>query len=410
MIDSSQTKALCDAIQQFREYIIQGHGSDSKTVRNYIRIADDFQRYAEGKGSAISTDAVFQDYYRVAVGRPAFEPPPSKSKERRVRAIRMIMDILNGEEPKRRYPNHQICCPASYKAVLGKYEAYMRHDQKSAGTIRTRSGRIKLFFVFLAGRECTDLEKLTPEMVADYISSLNDRYSAQGKASLLYTLRNFFSYDEFSGRLSFDPLPFLAGIHSRKHERLPSFYTEDEVRRVLDAVDRNTPWGKTAYLMMLLACVYGLRSSDIKTLNLDNINWKSRTMTIAQYKTHREISLPITDEVLFALLDYMKNVRPRVDNPTVFIRIRKPHIPYAMNDHFGDKIAPYFKIAGVATSGKHHGLHSLRHSLATNLLGLGTPVNEIAVILGHTSVSSTKAYVWSDIEHLRIAALEVPEK
>ena len=67
---------------------------------------------------------------------------------------------------------------------------------------------------------------------------------------------------------------FLAGIHSQKHERLPSFYTTDEVKRVLNAVDRSTPWGKTAYLMMLLACVYGLRSSDIKALIFSGINWK----------------------------------------------------------------------------------------------------------------------------------------
>ena len=64
----------------------------------------------------------------------------------------------------------------------------------------------------------------------------------------------------------------------------------------------------------------------------------------------------------------------------------------------------------IDTKGKHHGLHSLRHSLATNLFETGTPVNEIAVILGHTSAASTKTYVWSDIERLRIAALEVPGK
>ena len=128
------------------------------------------------------------------------------------------------------------------------------------------------------------------------------------------------------------------------------------------------------------------------------------------FRSHREVSLPITDEVLFALLDYIKNARPRVNSPYVFIRLRKPYVPYLMDDHFGDKILPYFEIAGVDTTGKHHGLHSLRHSLATNLFESGTPVNEIAVILGHTSAASTKTYVWSDIEHLRIAALEVPEK
>ena len=410
MIDSSYTEILYDAIQHFREHIIQSHGDDSKTAQTYIRIADDFQRYVSGKKPATSPEQVIQEYYSMTVGVSPFEAPPSKSKERYARAIRMIQDFLHHEEPKRRYVNHPFDCPTSYQAILSRYETLMKNDQKSYGTIRTRSGRLKVFFVFLAGRECVVLQNITPELFTDYVSSLNDRYSSQGKASLLYTIRNFFSYDEFSEMLTFDPLPFLSGIHSRKHERLPSFYTAEEVKRILNAVNRSTPWGKTAYLMMILACVYGLRSSDIKALRFDDINWESRTITIIQFKTHKSVSLPITDEILFALLDYIKNARPRVDNPNVFIRLRKPYIPYSMNDHFGDKILPYFEIAGVDTKGKHHGLHSLRHSLATNLLKTGTPVNEIAVILGHTSAASTKTYVWSDIEHLRIAALEVPEK
>lgn len=410
MIDSSYTEILYDAIQHFREHIIQSHGDDSKTAQTYIRIADDFQRYVSVKKPATSPEQVIQEYYSMTVGVSPFEAPPSKSKERYARAIRMIQDFLHHEEPKRRYVNHPFDCPTSYQAILSRYETLMKNDQKSYGTIRTRSGRMKVFFVFLAGRECVVLQNITPELFTDYVSSLNDRYSSQGKASLLYTIRNFFSYDEFSEMLTFDPLPFLSGIHSRKHERLPSFYTAEEVKRILNAVNRSTPWGKTAYLMMILACVYGLRSSDIKALRFDDINWESRTITIIQFKTHKSVSLPITDEILFALLDYIKNARPRVDNPNVFIRLRKPYIPYSMNDHFGDKILPYFEIAGVDTKGKHHGLHSLRHSLATNLLKTGTPVNEIAVILGHTSAASTKTYVWSDIEHLRIAALEVPEK
>lgn len=410
MIDSSYTEILYDAIQHFREHIIQSHGDDSKTAQTYIRIADDFQRYVSGKKPATSPEQVIQEYYSMTVGVSPFEAPPSKSKERYARAIRMIQDFLHHEEPKRRYVNHPFDCPTSYRAILSRYETLMKNDQKSYGTIRTRSGRMKVFFVFLAGRECVVLQNITPELFTDYVSSLNDRYSSQGKASLLYTIRNFFSYDEFSEMLTFDPLPFLSGIHSRKHERLPSFYTAEEVKRILNAVNRSTPWGKTAYLMMILACVYGLRSSDIKALRFDDINWESRTITIIQFKTHKSVSFPITDEILFALLDYIKNARPRVDNPNVFIRLRKPYIPYSMNDHFGDKILPYFEIAGVDTKGKHHGLHSLRHSLATNLLKTGTPVNEIAVILGHTSAASTKTYVWSDIEHLRIAALEVPEK
>ena len=291
MIDSNSRKTLYDTIRQFQRRIIQDYGSDSKTGQDYIRITEGLQRYAAERGSEASAETVIREYYGLVVGVPAFEAPPPKSKERYARTVRMLWDILNEKEPKRRYTSHQLCCPTLYSAALDKYEALMKRDQKSDGTIRTRSGRMKVFFVFLAGRECTDLENVTPELIADYISSINDGYSSQGRASLLYTLRNFFSYDEFSGMLSFDPLPFLMGIHSRKHERLPSFYTAEEVRRILSAVNRKTPWGKTAYLMMLLACVYGLRSSDIKALTLDDISWKSRTITITQYKTHRNVSL-----------------------------------------------------------------------------------------------------------------------
>ena len=410
MIDSNYTETLYDVIQQFREYITQNHGSDSQTAQAYLRIADDFQMHVKDKAPLAIPELAIQEYYSLMVGVPPFEAPPSKSKERYARTMRMIYDILHNEEPKRRYINYPLRCPVSYQDILSRYETVMRDDQKSPGTIRTRSGRMKVFFIFLADKECGALRDITPELFADFISSLKDRYSSQGKASILYTIRNFFSYGEFLEQLPFNPLPFLAGIHSQKHERLPSFYTTDEVKRVLNAVDRSTPWGKTAYLMMLLACVYGLRSSDIKALIFSGINWKKRTITVLQFKTHREVSLPITDEVMFALLDYIKNVRPKVDSPYVFIRLRKPYIPYSVNDHFGDKILPYFKLAGVDTKGKHHGLHSLRHSLATNLFESGTPVNEIAVILGHTSAASTKAYVWSDIERLRIAALEVPRK
>ena len=410
MIDSNYTITLSDAILHFEEYIKQNHGSDTVTAQAYFRIADDLERYAREKNLCALAEKAIHGYYRFVVGVPPFETPPSKSKERPARAIRMIQDILHHEEPKRRYINHPIDCPLSYQAILSRYETLMKADQMSLGTIRTRSGRMKVFFIYLAEAKCTVLQSITPELFADFVSSLNDRYSSQGKASILYTIRNFFSYDEFSEMLTFDLLPFLSGIHSKKHERLPSFYTAEEVRRILNAVDRSTPWGKTVYLMMLLACVYGLRSSDIKTFGFDDINWARRTITIIQFKTHKEVYLPITDEVLFALLDYIKNARPKVENPKVFIRLKKPYIPYSINDHFGDKIFPYFEIAGVDTKGKHHGLHSLRHSLATSLLDIGTPVNEIAVILGHTSAVSTKTYIWSDIEHLRIAALEVPEK
>ena len=158
MIDSNYTETLYDVIQQFREYITQNHGSDSQTAQAYLRIADDFQMHVKDKAPLAIPELAIQEYYSLMVGVPPFEAPPSKSKERYARTMRMIYDILHNEEPKRRYINYPLRCPVPYQDILSRYETVMRDDQKSPGTIRTRSGRMKVFFIFLADKECGCLE------------------------------------------------------------------------------------------------------------------------------------------------------------------------------------------------------------------------------------------------------------
>jgi len=406
MIDSNRCISLCIAIEEFNNIIIKNYGINSVTAKNYLRIADKLM--SKARASNLSSLEILKEFYTETVGQPAFEPPSQKNRELPARAVFMVLDLLNGNNPKRRYSHRQITCPSGFREIYERYKAVMVMDQKSEGTVRTRAGRVRVFFTYLDESGCRALESLTRENLLGFITSLAGRYSSQGRASILYTVRNFFSFDEFSEKVSFDPIPFLVRLHSKKHERLNSFYTASEVCHLLEVIDRSTPWGKSVYLMLLLAGIYGLRSSDIKTIRLNDIDWKRRTLSFTQYKTKRQVVLPITDEVLFAFLDYLKNARPESSFNNVFIRFRRPYIPYSTDDHLWSKIQPYFKKAGINTEGKHHGLHSLRHSLATSLLGDGVPINEIATILGHTSATSTKAYVWSDIEHLRIAAMEVP--
>jgi integrase len=70
-------------------------------------------------------------------------------------------------------------------------------------------------------------------------------------------------------------------------------------------------------------------------------------------------------------------------------------------------LSAFFKKANVKTEGKHHGLHAMRHSLATELLNDDVPISEIATILGHSSLQSTTKYIWSDLKRLKVAAMEV---
>ena len=68
-----------------------------------------------------------------------------------------------------------------------------------------------------------------------------------------------------------------------------------------------------------------------------------------------------------------------------------------------------FKVAGICVVGKKHGPHSLRMTLASELVSEKVPYMVIGKILGHEDPNVTKHYVKFDIEMLRTCALEVPK-
>lgn len=57
---------------------------------------------------------------------------------------------------------------------------------------------------------------------------------------------------------------------------------------------------------------------------------------------------------------------------------------------------------------KHHGPHSLRHSLASAMLEGGATIPVISESLGHRSTQTTLTYLKIDIQSLLKCALPVP--
>jgi integrase len=82
---------------------------------------------------------------------------------------------------------------------------------------------------------------------------------------------------------------------------LPDVLSQAEVDRILGAVDRSTPLGRRDYAILLLAARYGLRPSDIRTLTLDEIDWRGARIDLRQLKTGRLLTLPLLPDVADAL-------------------------------------------------------------------------------------------------------------
>jgi integrase/recombinase XerD len=65
-------------------------------------------------------------------------------------------------------------------------------------------------------------------------------------------------------------------------------------------------------------------------------------------------------------------------------------------------------VSGVDTTGRKHGAHAMRHSLASRFLENKESIPVISEALGHQSTTTTMSYLRIDVESLRKCALNVP--
>lgn len=109
----------------------------------------------------------------------------------------------------------------------------------------------------------------------------------------------------------------------------------------------------------------------------------------------------------WAVIDYIRHGRPASDCRQVFLRHLAPIGPFADQDHLHQILCKHARVAHVPLSDKRrHGMHSLRHTLATRLMENGTPIEQIADILGHQSVESTGVYLKASLKLLSQCALD----
>ena len=197
-----------------------------------------------------------------------------------------------------------------------------------------------------------------------------------------------------------------AGIDSprvRRGERLPRALPWDTVQAFLAGIGRTTAKGRRDYAMFLLMATYGLRTSEVAALRLDDIGWRAAEFRVQRPKVLAPINLPLTSEVGAALVDYLRNSRWQTAHRAVFLRVRRPVAPLSpggiLNAFYSWQRRGDFPAGGA---------HCLRHSLAMHLLRRNTSVKTIGDLLGHRSLASTGAYLRLHADDLRAAALELP--
>jgi|TARA_Y100000031_G_scaffold136875_1_gene161367 site-specific recombinase XerD len=330
-----------------------------------------------------------------------------RSEVYKFRVIRMIGDFQLHHTILRRYYKHkEILTQPFFIDVLSQFHQFCKRRDYSDVTIEHYTKQSARFMDFLSSRGIESFEPLSLETINDYIKTLAG-YTYKTVEQNICSLRRFFYFLHETEYVKVDYSSKLPMVQARKQTRIPSVWSNDELQRLIAAIDRGSPKGKRDHAIILLACHLGLRVTDVKNLTMENFHWAEKKLVFVQSKTKQNLSLPLTPEVGWAVIDYLRYGRPQIESPYVFVRHMAPYGPFAKGNHLGQLIGSYMERAHLPKLKKKRGMHSLRHTLASMLLEHDTPLALISDILGHTDTDSTAVYLKVDIKKLRECALDI---
>lgn len=241
--------------------------------------------------------------------------------------------------------------------------------------------------------------------VESYITQAGKRLSRGSLQHDIAALRGLLRFLSIDGRAPAGLDRQIDTPRLYRLEQLPRALPWEMVRTLLQSVDRTSAMGLRDYAMFLLIATYGLRASEIVAISLEDIHWRQGVLRIHQRKTSSPLELPLTNEVLAALVKHLKRTPPPAPYRRVFLRMRAPTgilKPTAVTEAFQALV----RKSGLSIP--YQGPHCLRHSYAVNLLKNGTPLKTIGDILGHRTAESTSMYLRLATGDLREVALAVP--
>ncbi len=397
---------LTELIEQATEYIVSQGYSESAFLQ-HIGIWHRFREFAALQGDEYFSLELAANFMKETYGINNIFKPCPKTERWRVRYVWCLDDFNKNKcfVSRRTYNVEPI--PEMFTELYYLYEEYLTYRKQKPHSISTKLARLKVFLLFLGEQGITETKEVSPATIIEFMGNL--KYSTAYRGNILLTLRDFLKSPAVSEKFRKGLADVLNSVHLYRYERLPSFYSDEEVSRILLAIDRNSPQGKKDYAIIRLAVDLALRASDIRKLQLDEIKWGRNTIELFQQKTGEFLKLYMTDNVKWALLDYLMNARPKnSEYNNVFLRSKAPYTPYGKMASFYDQVNKYMRLGGIETEGKHHGLHSCRHALATRLMNDSVPITVVSEALGHKFFNVTKDYIRIDISRLRLVALEVP--
>ncbi|TIT05502.1 MAG: integrase, partial [Mesorhizobium sp.] len=276
-------------------------------------------------------------------------------------ALRHLLDFLRsvGAIPE----DVEEYQPSPVEIHLQAYESYLRDARAlDRQTIVNYRPVIRDFLHFRFSDGAVSLAELRAVDVTNFVQKRTSRLNIRRAKIMTTALRSFLSFARYHGDITSDLAAAVPIVANWNLSSIPRAISRDDVTRLLASIDRRTPIGCRDYAMILMLARLGLRSSEVSTLELDDIDWVAGQIRVRGNSGQRN-ELPLPADVGEAIADYLRKGRPRNACRRVFLRDKAPIRGFDGASGLACVIRRCLERAGIDAPTK--GAHQFRHGLAT---------------------------------------------
>ena len=392
---------LCDDEIHQREY-------NKDYYREIKNSWDALSEWMRSKNYTEFNQEVGYAYCNEAFGGHLLQKGMGRKSQIKLRAIRMLISYQKNGFFEYRTPRIERNFSGSMGEIVIDYLGLCNTRlQLSPRTIEAKELYLYEFTQYLitTGYKLDDLKT---DIVEGFFRYKN--YSLASRHNAARNIKLFLRYAFEIGATQRDQSIYVLKDNYKEQRKLPTTYDESEIKEIISSVERSSAIGKRDYLILLLAAEYGWRASDIIHFCFEHIDWDNNIIRFNQHKTKNPVEYPLLASIGNAIIDYIKNGRPKTNAAEIIVsddsaKRGKPLSPATTHSI----VKKYMKKAGIKDwENKKHGTHSLRHSLATNMLKKNIPMPIISTVMGHQSTETTNVYLSVDIEKLRQCVISMP--
>lgn len=280
------------------------------------------------------------------------------------------------------------------KQDLKSFYTYLKSERRySKHTLSAYHRDIDCFVTFCSECHIDTWNNVGRDLVRKFVA-LQHRKGLSGRTlqRQLSAIRSLFNYLCQHQLATDNPAQGVPAPKAPK--RLPDTLSVDQLSRLLDVPGKDTLAIRDRAVMELLyGC--GLRLSELTGLNLNDIDWQERALTVLG-KGQKQRRIPFGKKAAIALKDWLKEraLLVKADEEALFISRLGKRIS---NSSIQQRIKKWVQQLGL---GSRVYPHMLRHSFATHLLESSKDLRAVQELLGHANLSTTQIYTHLDFQHL----------